>query len=132
MPRPIYRWKSFWIGILVLGFIGWAWVRSMTWDENISGRSFGWVWEVFQDPGQFWMGCCADPFLLRTVGFYSLERDPEMRTWFQPAYHRATSPYSSQFYYFGFAHWYLILLFLIPWSGWLFFHWKREQKKLTT
>jgi len=24
-PRPLYRWKSFWLGVLVLGFIGWAW-----------------------------------------------------------------------------------------------------------
>jgi hypothetical protein len=27
-PRPIYHWKSFWLGLLVLSFIGWAWLDS--------------------------------------------------------------------------------------------------------
>jgi hypothetical protein len=27
--RPVIRWKSFWFGILVLGFLGWAW-----WDST--------------------------------------------------------------------------------------------------
>jgi hypothetical protein len=27
------------------------------------------------------------------------------------------------------AHWFLMLLFLFPWSAWLFWHWKRERKK---
>jgi hypothetical protein len=30
------------------------------------------------------------------------------------------------------SHWFLILLVLLVWSAWLFWHWKREQKKLTT
>lgn len=31
MPRPFYRWKSFWLGVLVLGFLGWAWAESTGW-----------------------------------------------------------------------------------------------------
>jgi hypothetical protein len=23
-PRPIYRWKSFWLGVVVVAFMGWA------------------------------------------------------------------------------------------------------------
>jgi len=34
-PRPLHRWKSFWLGILVLGFLGWAWVRSIVYDDRI-------------------------------------------------------------------------------------------------
>ena len=26
--RPVYRWKSFWLGVLVMAFLGWAWWRS--------------------------------------------------------------------------------------------------------
>ncbi|HEY1122473.1 MAG TPA: hypothetical protein VGE67_12765 [Haloferula sp.] len=26
--RPIYRWKSFWLGLLVLAFLSWAWWNS--------------------------------------------------------------------------------------------------------
>ena len=27
-PRPFYRWKSFWFGLLVLVFLGWVWADS--------------------------------------------------------------------------------------------------------
>ena len=33
--RPIYRWKSFWLGVVVLCFLGWAWARSMTWRDEV-------------------------------------------------------------------------------------------------
>jgi hypothetical protein len=59
-----------------------------------------------------------------------MERETEGGPWFQPAYDRLTSSDDSPVYCFGFAHWFLILLFLLPWSAWLFLHWKREQKKL--
>jgi hypothetical protein len=29
-PRPLYRWKSFWVGMLFLGFLGWAWASTLT------------------------------------------------------------------------------------------------------
>lgn len=35
-PRPIYRWKSFWLGVCVLGFLGWAWERSNRLEESLS------------------------------------------------------------------------------------------------
>lgn len=28
MIRPLYRWKSFWLGLFVLVFVGWAYVDS--------------------------------------------------------------------------------------------------------
>ena len=27
IPRPIHRWNSFWLGLLALSFLGWAWTR---------------------------------------------------------------------------------------------------------
>ena len=29
-PRPFYRWKSFWLGLCVLVFLGWAWRDSLS------------------------------------------------------------------------------------------------------
>ncbi|MEK7951600.1 hypothetical protein [Luteolibacter soli] len=37
MRRPMYRWKSFWLGILVLGFLGWA-----NWQSHVTGVVMGW------------------------------------------------------------------------------------------
>jgi hypothetical protein len=35
-PRPIYRWTSFWLGVLILLLLGWAWARSMAWSSEAS------------------------------------------------------------------------------------------------
>lgn len=29
-PRPVHRWKSFWLGVVVLVFLCWAWARSIS------------------------------------------------------------------------------------------------------
>jgi hypothetical protein len=34
-PRPIYKWKSFWLGILVLLFFGWAWWDGYRHDDQL-------------------------------------------------------------------------------------------------
>ena len=57
-PRPLYRWKSFWLGVFMLGFLAWAWCDS------------------FRFESQFWVavvGKCV--WLTRSGGqtFYVLE-----------------------------------------------------------
>lgn len=34
--RAIYRWKSFWLGVLVMGFLSWAWWDSLHWKTWLS------------------------------------------------------------------------------------------------
>ena len=35
-PRPPYRWKSFWLGLFVLGFLSWGW-RDGLWNDTRVG-----------------------------------------------------------------------------------------------
>ena len=35
-PRPIYRWKSFWLGILVLTFLCWTWSNSFQKAQHVT------------------------------------------------------------------------------------------------
>ena len=37
IPRPLYRWKSFWLGLFVLGFLAWAWRDSL---DRVTGLGF--------------------------------------------------------------------------------------------
>lgn len=30
MIRPLYRWTSGWLGVLVIVFVGWVWLRSIS------------------------------------------------------------------------------------------------------
>ena len=37
--RPMYQWKSFWLGLFVVASLGWAWWRSMTWCDTVSWQT---------------------------------------------------------------------------------------------
>lgn len=39
-PRPLHRWKSLWLGILVLISLLWAWRESVCWETTVSYRRF--------------------------------------------------------------------------------------------
>ena len=43
--RPMCRWKSFWLGLLVLACQGWMWVRSMRESDQIGYTTGTWSWE---------------------------------------------------------------------------------------
>jgi len=62
------------------------------------------------------------------LGFYIFEEEPyepdEEVPVFVPALYRDTDRLG-----IWVGHWVVIVAFLVPWSAWLFFHWKREQKK---
>lgn len=50
MPRPVLRWKSFWFGILILGFLGWAWIMSnQPFQQGFNMRI----------PGRHWLFCTS-------------------------------------------------------------------------
>ena len=37
-PRPLYRWKSFWFGVLIIVFLVWGWIRSSTHADYLSWK----------------------------------------------------------------------------------------------
>jgi hypothetical protein len=118
-PRPVYRWKSFWFGILVLGFLGFAWIESKhsaTWcairvfDDTLGlGNWNGYVCVFnqrhFEVHRFMWMNL-------------AIIFDPE---WFP-------FPFLPGEGIFRVAHWFVIFLFLVLWLA--FLSWcVRKQKK---
>lgn len=128
--RPFYRWKSFWLGLLVLVFLGWGWERSTRYRDKVAinfenalhtcelrsgSGTTELVWQELPAPSSGW-------------SLIEVETSPiRRRRWFAEAGEIEVG------YWLGLecAYWLLALLFLILWSAWLFWHWKREQKKLT-
>lgn len=47
--RPVWRWKSFWLGVLVLCFLGWAW-----WE------GYAWLTNVHWSDSDRWVGACHE------------------------------------------------------------------------
>jgi hypothetical protein len=133
-PRPFYRWKSFWLGRMVLLSLLWAWSSSLNYAYfvNISVSDSK---TLSFSSGR---GCVA----LIPQG-YPPSRAPSDRVsfesgktkdrwhWFQPPFtYSSEEPLPGfEVTYLGIAYWFLILLLGLVWSAWLFWHWKREKKK---
>lgn len=49
--RPFYRWKSFWVGLLVLALAGWTWWRSMSCIDSIGYTTGTYTWELSNSDG---------------------------------------------------------------------------------
>ena len=132
MSRPLYRWKSFGFGVFVLVFLGWAWASSTNGLAEIG-------WGGSQASGfanQFGgrMNLRVDRQRSHPTGFrlHYQTRDsmgsPVAEVWpsdlkggINPQYDRWAV------LSIGVAHWFLILLFLVPWSGWLAWRWRRMR-----
>jgi hypothetical protein len=134
--RRLIRWKSFWLGILVLGVLGWAWIDGVKTTRacglNVPWGSIG----VAQVQGRLGAQVQQRPskwsFVVRAY-----PRRPAGR-WLPTSTYDATwsgkrgsmgsmdmAPYGHLYV----AHWLLILLFLVPWLAFLFWRIRRQRKQ---
>jgi hypothetical protein len=124
MPRPVYRWKSFWLGVLVLGFLGWAWAHSF---RHFSGGGFrvpgNGSMLLSQSGGTVWLEVRRMPPGLTPYNWqYWSWPSPVKRSFVAPAMKQREDKT-------GFAHWLVMLLFLVPWVS--FLAWRvRKQRRL--
>lgn len=126
LPRPLHRWKSFWLGVLVLLCLGWAWARSLL---HLDG--FLWIAPRFHlISGQ-------------TTGRIELDwatasgARGESFTWIhdaaattgEPLFPKAVNweTYPGQIQ-LTLAHWFLILIFLVSWSAFIGWRWLRIRR----
>ncbi|RYD81654.1 MAG: hypothetical protein EOP84_10655 [Verrucomicrobiaceae bacterium] len=114
LPRPLHRWKSLWLCILVLALLGIGWVRSMSWTDGFFWFPEHFALTAYQSAGQ--IGFSWDQSRLRTtVSMFEWVHEP-ISSASEPWFPKAVVPevYDRQFQ-FGIAHWFLMLLFGIPW-----------------
>jgi hypothetical protein len=124
-PRPLHRWKSFWLGILVLILLVSSWVWSMghytswKWGSSSGGK---WAY-VGQDSGWIEVGF-GGGFGNAPQFWYDGWTHDMPSSWFRQAIHGVASDgrWSVQL-----AHWLLTLLFLIPWTA--FLAWRVRRMK---
>ena len=132
--RPVIRWKSFWLGLLMLGFLGCAWVRSVGHLDEVA---------VAVRSSMVVANCAS--------GEIAVTRYPrKMRGWI-PEFESATvnggferrwmgpvlririvdlPPAGAQLLSLRVGHWFLILLFLVSWIP--FLAWRvRKRRRFT-
>ncbi|RYD33941.1 MAG: hypothetical protein EOP87_10100 [Verrucomicrobiaceae bacterium] len=138
-PRPIHKWKTFWLGILIIAFLGWAWLRSchsadfLEWYFPAIGNGF-----VSNGGGSINLGLNrpdvgGDPFtyyandlspVRSRYPLFPIAFEYERRVMFE---HEVTGPTTAA----SIAHWFLILLFLIPWLFLLLWRSQRMKRQAT-
>jgi hypothetical protein len=142
-PRPIHRWKTFWLGILVLIFLGWAWQDSRRHETSFSAiREYSWAWlpvgishadsrltirsthqlgpreAVCTSRGKFHF------FRQRTTP----TEEPLTLNW--KTYPNFISPEANiGLQLIEIPHWFLILLCLISWLAFLTWRWLRMKRQ---
>lgn len=131
-PRPLYRWKSFWLGIVVLIFLGCGWGRSMSHTDGFFWLPKHFIFTAFQSTGR--LGFAWDYSKAPSpLHFFQWVHEP-ISTAGEPWFPRAVVPeiYDRQFQ-LGIAHWFLMLLFILVWSaflGWRVRRMKRFEEKV--
>jgi hypothetical protein len=134
LPRPLHRWKSFWLGVFVVVFLGWAWVRSMKYNDgilygSILGAEFLYLGQSRGDVGfAYGVGIGASPelYVVCIPNEMTLGGDVFKR-WFPTAIN--WDGWKDWRWSISIAHWFLILLFLISWTTWLVWR-SRRMKRL--
>jgi hypothetical protein len=127
-PRPVHRWKSFWFGVLVLAFLGWAWLRSMDVRDSASWRSHGGqscceVSNYHGEVGLVWGDPGTVGLYLPGIAFFSDSDSGD--DWFPIA---SLFSLEEDMSVLLLAHWFLILLFLLPWTAFLFWRIRRMKR----
>ncbi|MEK7951596.1 hypothetical protein [Luteolibacter soli] len=127
--RPFYRWKSFWLGVFVLVFFSSAWVRSVHHRDEVSlfftsvqreltlgsrAGSCTLSWEELPVTGAIW------------PAFVTRSRERDGGTWFQEAVE--ITDMGGGHYWAETAYWFLILLFLAAWLGFLFWRVRKQRE----
>lgn len=126
-PRPLHRWKSFWLGVLVLTFLGWGWVRSMVHNEWVMyGSSLGARWlSVGQSDGTVEFGYGGGIGAAPRFYWQHLSESWPSSLW--PWFPRVVHVWGDFDDRWGIvvAPWFLIILFLIPWTVFLIWRIRR-------
>jgi hypothetical protein len=112
--RPIHHWPSFWLGLFVSAFLGWAWWDSHRYFSSLTWVGKGIAWSaggkvgcslVYQSPG--------GPFSFATT------RMPFGSVWLEGIF--------AKFKTYALPHWIPFVSFVLLWATLLFWRWRRLQ-----
>lgn len=118
----LFRSRSFWLGLLGLGFLGWSWVGSMWGTRGVSWRRGDQAVFLAVSDGSVRLGYEGES--IRETGFgqwsvrkgdYSYTEDGTAPGWFVPGSIRPYKPYEG--WIVTMPHWLLVLILIGFWAG---------------
>jgi hypothetical protein len=125
LSRPVHRWKSFWLGVLVLAFFGWAWVRSLHRQDGFLWMTRDFHFSAAQTSGAVEVAWAASDGSWGQNFLWMHEAVPAGEPTFRKAVNWETYPGQLQL---TVSHWLLMLVFLVPWAGFLLWRHRRMKR----
>ena len=131
-PRPLHRSKTLWLGILILTSLLWIWMRGRDYYDHLDYRLGSATWYGFGTSCSY-VSWGSNTYIsippatnhLRWGSSDFKDPRPFPPPWeihvAEPTPGTASSRYSV-------AHWLLILLFLLTWSTFLAWRWRRIRR----
>ena len=129
-PRPIYKWKTLWLGLLILASLTWAWSRSRSHIDYASASLGPSTWcGILSADG--YLGCRIATYphgtVVSTARFDYGSITDSAKPWFPKPFHNAQDQ-GLRAHSYGIAHWLITLLFLLTWSTLLLWRWKKSKR----
>jgi hypothetical protein len=123
-PRPIHRWKTLWLGLLVFASLLWAWVVSLTSVHGVGwcdGKSayYARTWD-----GVLGLGIDRGGMLAQGFVYWHLPGSERLSGKLIPRIERLPEIAIVELML---PFWFLLLLFLIPWAALL--AWRLRRMK---
>jgi hypothetical protein len=128
-PRPVYRWRSFWLGLLMLTSVGWMWARSTYSNERIAvtGRDVDTTYIELRG-GRFrvssWRERSGQAFEVDRASWPYVGQPENIPVW-------ALWDWDDNYQmdrWIAFPMWFPFVGILVPWGGWLVWRWRRVLK----
>ena len=121
-PRPIHRWKSFWLGLIALASIGWAWHSSIDTRTSILSKTPAGLITLAHYEGEvglFYDSGRAGDWEYHVFHWENIRRIPHSE-----AAWRADK--NDRGIIVGHYGW-LLILFAIPWLAFLIWRWRHMR-----
>ncbi|MEK7951619.1 hypothetical protein [Luteolibacter soli] len=136
-PRPIHRWKSLWLGLIILLFLTWAWARSRTHADGVIIQLYSLTWTGVESADGYAMWNTityrpGSPYTGPPGRFHTIAVSRKQAgDWFKPPIkieNRDLQPPQPTFTSHGIALWLITLLYLLTWLSFLAWRWQRIRK----
>ena len=123
-PRRIIHWKSFWLGIVVLVFFGWAWLSTRTEEAMVYRIEGGNIYMATSGGGSVAAGWGAFGFATTGEAYAAVALEEEDVHYFAPAFEWGWEEGG----HVAVAYWVVVLAFLFLWGAFLAWRWRRARK----
>ncbi|RYD39391.1 MAG: hypothetical protein EOP83_36850, partial [Verrucomicrobiaceae bacterium] len=120
-PRRIIRWKSFWLGVVVLVFLGWGWVSTRTEQAMLYCVVDGWIYAAASGSGSVSIAIHPQSGMPFEWGFDRMPSPEEDPPLFAPAFENGwiwDGPKGAEGY-IALGYWVVVLGFVVAWGGFL-------------